>query len=65
MQTALVILIIAAAAIYVGRVFYKNFKQKENCACGCSCCGIADTCSELPGGRSRKVPADQNKSKLG
>jgi hypothetical protein len=59
MQTALVILIVAVAAIYVGRVFYKGFKQKQNCACGCSCCGIADTCSALPEGHSRENTSDQ------
>lgn len=59
MQTALVILIVAVAAIYVGRVFYKGFKQKQNCACGCSCCGIADTCSALAEGHSRENTSDQ------
>ena len=46
MQTAIVILIVAGAALYVGRVFYRGFKQKESCACGCAGCDISDSCSE-------------------
>ncbi len=46
MQTAIVVLIVAAAAIYVGRLFYKGLKAKEPCACGCSCCDVGDTCEE-------------------
>ena len=44
METVIVILIVAIAAIYVGRVFYRGFVQKKSCACGCSGCDIADAC---------------------
>lgn len=53
MQTALVILIVGAAAVYVARVFYNGFKKKQNCACGCSGCDIADACDEPVGDHSR------------
>lgn len=46
METLIVILIVAAAAAYVGRIFYKGFKQKDGCACGCTCCSISDSCSQ-------------------
>ena len=47
MQTVIVVLIVAAAAVYVGRLFYKGFKAKDPCACGCSCCDVGDTCEEV------------------
>jgi hypothetical protein len=53
MQTLIVILIVAVAALYVGRVFYNGFKQKQGCACGCTCCSISDSCSEPAAGLSR------------
>ena len=46
MQTLIVILIVAVAAIYVGRVFYRGVVQKKNCACGCSDCGIKGDANE-------------------
>lgn len=44
METLIVVLIVAVAAIYVGRVFYRGFIQKKSCACGCNGCDIADSC---------------------
>ena len=55
METVVVILIIAAAAVYVGRVFYKGFRQKDGCACGCTCCSISDSCSEPAAANSREA----------
>lgn len=46
MQTLIVILIVVAAAAYVGRRFYTGLKKKEGCACGCTCCDISDSCSD-------------------
>ena len=50
METLIVILIVAAAAFYVGRIFYRGFKQKDDCACGCTCCSVADSCSQPAAG---------------
>jgi len=50
MQTLIVILIVAAAAFYVGRTFYRRFRQKGGCGCGCSGCGDADACIESSSG---------------
>ncbi len=55
METLLVILIVVAAAVYVARVFYKGFKQKDGCACGCTCCSISDSCS-LPVADNTREP---------
>lgn len=46
MQTLIVILIVIAAAVYVGRRLYKGLKQKDGCACGCTCCDISDSCGD-------------------
>lgn len=35
MQTIIVILIVAAAAFFVGRKFYRGFRGEEGCGCGC------------------------------
>ena len=53
METGLVILIVAVAAVYVGRIFYNGFKKKDGCACGCTCCSISDSCSESEAGNVR------------
>ncbi len=71
METVVVILIIAAAAIYVGWVFYRGFRQKDGCACGCTCCSISDSCSQPAAADARgvssnrtgpKAPGDDNRS---
>ncbi|WP_083456016.1 FeoB-associated Cys-rich membrane protein [Desulfosarcina cetonica] len=48
MQTLIVILIVAGAAVYLGWLFYRRFIQKTTCACGCSGCQAADSCSSPP-----------------
>lgn len=61
MQTAIVFVIIAAAAIYVARVFYKGFKQKKDCSCGCSCCTTANICnSSSPGANSSHISTERH-----
>jgi hypothetical protein len=60
METGLVFLIVVGAAAYVGRIFYRGFKQKN--ACGCTCCTISDSCSEPAGpkaGEAPPVPTDR------
>jgi hypothetical protein len=59
METLIVILIVAVAAVYVGRIFYKGFKQKDGCACGCTCCSISDSCSEPAAGKTRDTSPSQ------
>jgi hypothetical protein len=41
-QSALVILIFAAALLYVGRLIYKSFTAKTHCDSGCGKCGAID-----------------------
>ncbi|WP_319526389.1 FeoB-associated Cys-rich membrane protein [uncultured Desulfosarcina sp.] len=52
MQTVIVVLSVVAAAVYLGRVFYKSIKQTDGCSCGCAGCGISDACSHPESGRS-------------
>jgi hypothetical protein len=40
MQTVIVIIIVAACALFIGRRFYNNLrKSKSGCNCSCSGCG--------------------------
>ncbi len=59
METWIVILIVAAATVYVGRIFYKGIKQKDGRACGCTCCGISDSCSQPEAGKVHPVDPSQ------
>ena len=60
MQTTIVIFIVAAAAIYVGRIFYRGFKQKDGCSCGCTCCSISDSCDEPEAGHTPDLTGNQS-----
>ena len=58
MQTAIVILSVVAAAVYLGRVFYKSIKQTDGCSCGCAGCGLPDACSQPESGRGDDCKMD-------
>jgi hypothetical protein len=47
MQTLIVALIILAAAVYVGRRFYRSTQAKDACGCGCDGCDAAKTCGDI------------------
>ncbi|WP_372677241.1 FeoB-associated Cys-rich membrane protein [Desulfosarcina sp.] len=62
MEILIVILIVAAAAFYVGRIFYKGFKQKDGCSCGCTCCSVSDSCSQpAAGSAADPVPVEKDR----
>ena len=46
MEILIIVLIVAGAAVYVGRIFYRGVKQKDPCGSGCACCGSADSCTQ-------------------
>ena len=46
MENLIVALIVGIAAFYTGRTFYRSFKGKSTCGCGCAECGVSDGCSE-------------------
>ncbi len=48
MQTFIVGIIVAAAAAYLIRRFYRSLKATETNTCGCSCdgCSETNTCEE-------------------
>ncbi len=48
MENLIVALVVAAAAIYAGRTFYKGFKGRSTCGCGCDSCSVAGECDEEP-----------------
>jgi hypothetical protein len=60
MEIWIVVLIVAVAAFYVGRVFYRGLTRKGDCACGCSGCSLGDSPAAPPtdntGSRIRKAP---------
>lgn len=60
MEMLIVILIIAIAAVYVGRIFYKGLRQKDGCGGGCTCCSTLDSCSEPAAGNARERRIDQD-----
>lgn len=49
MQTTIVILIIAVAALYLVRRVVKRSNPAGGCGCGCESCGLSSSCSENPG----------------
>jgi len=59
METIIVVLIVAAAAVYVGRVFIRGFLKKGDCACGCSCCQLSDSCTEATSRTAVDPPANR------
>lgn len=46
MEILIVILVVIAAAVYVGRVFYRGLRRQGDCASGCTCCDLADSCRQ-------------------
>ncbi|GEM_PF-4411249 len=49
MQTAIVIIVIAAAALYLIRRTVKQSNGTSGCGCGCESCGQASSCSGADG----------------
>ncbi len=39
-QEIVVLVVFAAAVVYVGRLVYQSFRMKTGCASGCGKCGI-------------------------
>ncbi|MGD8702145.1 MAG: FeoB-associated Cys-rich membrane protein [Desulfosarcina sp.] len=60
MQTIIVIIIVAIAAVYVGRIFLRGFKQEENGACGCTACPSSDSCTQPSAGDCCDAPSTQS-----
>ncbi len=48
-QTVIVFLIVAGAAVYLIRRFYNNLKKRNSPSCGCGCTGCNDShaCEEI------------------
>lgn len=49
MQTSIVIIIVAIAAVYIFRRFYRSMKataEAPTCGCGCDGCSEVNTCED-------------------
>lgn len=53
MENIIVILIVGVAAGFIGRNFYRKFKKKNRCDCGCSACPADVSSCEFPEERER------------
>lgn len=53
MEIWIVIVIVFAAAVYLGRVFYKGVKLKGGCSGGCNCCDAGSAPSGSPAAKAR------------
>ena len=53
MDNLFVILIVTLAVAYLVRAFYKNWKEPQDCGCGCSSCNIETTCDDPIKGKSQ------------
>lgn len=56
MQTVIVLLVVAIAAVYLGRRFYRSARSKS--ACGCDGCASAGSCGTIADGSPPEGCAD-------
>lgn len=49
MQHILIIIIVALAAAFIIRRYYRSFKasQADPCSCGCTSCSTASSCDQV------------------
>jgi hypothetical protein len=48
MENIIVILIVGLAAFFLGRSFYRKFRKKDQCSCGCTSCPTDASACDLP-----------------
>jgi hypothetical protein len=48
MENIFVILIVGLAAFFIVRSYYKKFKTKDKCSCGCTSCPTDASACDLP-----------------
>ena len=51
MENILVIIIVGLAAFFLGRNYYRKYKKKDVCSCGCTDCPTDVSTCELPQAR--------------
>jgi hypothetical protein len=60
MENIIVILIVALAAGFIGRSFYRKYiKKNQSCSCGCSSCPTDVSTCELPEAREHIQPGSE------
>jgi hypothetical protein len=48
MENILVIIIVGLAVFFLGRSYYRKYKKKDACGCGCTDCPTDTSACELP-----------------
>jgi len=48
MENIIVIIIVALAAAFLGRSYYKKYKKGNQGGCGCKSCPSGSSCCQLP-----------------
>jgi hypothetical protein len=48
MENILVVIIVGLAAFFLGRSYYRKYKKKDACGCGCTDCPTDTSACELP-----------------
>jgi len=48
MENIIVIIIVGLAAFFLGRSYYKKYKKKGQCSCGCTSCPVDESACDLP-----------------
>jgi len=48
MENIIVIIIVGLAAFFLGRSYYRKYKKKDACGCGCAACPTDASACDLP-----------------
>ncbi|MBW2438934.1 MAG: FeoB-associated Cys-rich membrane protein [Deltaproteobacteria bacterium] len=48
MENILVVIIVGLAAFFLGRSYYRKYKKKDACGCGCTACPTDASACDLP-----------------
>ena len=60
MENVIVILIVALAAGLLGRGYYKKYKRRNQCGCGCTSCQVDVASCEFPDERDKQLGEIRN-----
>ena len=63
MENIIVIIIVGLAAFYLGRSYYKKYKKKDKCSCGCTSCPTDASSCDLPQAKKINESMEGNNGK--
>jgi hypothetical protein len=55
MENIIVIIIVALAAAFLGRSYYKKYKKGNQGSCGCSSCPSGSSCCQLTEDKAKQI----------